>query len=221
MSSLLASDDANPEFTGAHDPDRRLPVRFYEGAMKNEFASAEQGRPIFLPIDMVEIIVDKNNVIDTFAREDHKARWPLHWARYQNNKSADTQTIGTPLGEWPLVSKAMAEELRAAKFYTVDQIAAASDQQIGRIGMAAGMAPLAFRDRAKRFLETATSEASVNQHAQEMAALKADNERIQREAAERDEKNAQAMAKLQEQMASLIENMPKKPGRKAKVLENA
>ena len=47
MSGLLASDDNNPEFMGARDPDSVLSVTFYMKAVKNNFESAKQNRPIF------------------------------------------------------------------------------------------------------------------------------------------------------------------------------
>ena len=84
----------------------------------------------------------------------------------------DQEVIGTPLSEWPLVSKSQAEELRGMKFQTVESIANASDQQLQRIGMAAGMSPYAFRDKAKAFLNLATNAAETDKREAEINALK-------------------------------------------------
>ena len=150
--ALIASDANNPEFQGAHNPDSRLAVKFYSKTVPNKFESEKQGRPIFFDLDYVQIFVpgDNTSVIDQPVREDHKQRFPLQWARYNNNRSENTHEIGTPLTQWPRITPAQAEELRALKFYTVEGIANASDASLQSIGMIAGMAPYAFREHAQR-----------------------------------------------------------------------
>lgn len=217
---MIASDQNNPEFVGAHNPDARLAVRFYERAVRNDFMSQKEGRPIFATADYVEINVPGDNTLtlDVPVNEDHKHRFPIQWARYQNSKGtgADGQIIGTPLEQWPQIDRAQAAELRALKFLTVDSIADASDAQMQRIGMIAGMAPHAFRDKARRFLNVARGDAEANSRAEEIEALRKENERIRLEAEERDRRSQEALATLQKQMATLIDNMPGKPGRKPK-----
>lgn len=203
--ALLASDLNNPEFSGAHNPDARLAVRFYSRAVQNEHESKKQGHPIFFNMDYVRIQVpgDSTLTLDVPAREEHKQRFPLHWARYQNSKE-DTQEIGTPLSQWPRLTTAQAEELRAKKFRTVEAIAGASDQQLQSIGMVAGMSPYAFREAAQRFLKLAESDA-VTQQAEERA----------KEA----ESRAKALEDQLQKLAAKVEELsqPKKRGRKPKV----
>jgi len=154
---MIASDLNNPEFVGAVNPDSRLAVRFYSRAVKQDFESEAQGRPIFKDVDYITIFVpgDNTTVHDTPVREDHKARFPIQWAHYMNKHGGDTKEVGTPLAQWPRITPAQAEELRALKFYTVENVANASDQNIQRIGMLAGMNPFQFRDHAMRFLQLA------------------------------------------------------------------
>lgn len=162
MAELLASDDANPNFVGQRDPDRALSVMFYSKPVQNHFESEKQGRPIFTDMDFVKIFLpgDDKNVIDTFVRDDHKSRFPRQWQHYQNKHAGDQQLIGkTPLKEWPRISAAQAEELRALKFFSVDDIANASDAALQNIGMVGGMAPHAFREAAQRFLKVAAGDA--------------------------------------------------------------
>jgi hypothetical protein len=61
-----------------------------------------------------------------------------------------------------------ATELKHFKFYTVEQVAAASDQQLMAIGMTAGMSPLALRDKAKAFLENAKDSSFAQKQAEEL-----------------------------------------------------
>ena len=127
--------------------------------------------------------------IDTYVTAEHKKRFPIHWAQYQNRLGADDpQVVGTPVAEWPIVSKSQAEELRAMKFHTVESIANASDQQLQRLGMAAGMSPYSFRDKAKAFLNLATNAAETDKREQEIAQLK-------QELAKKDEETAKKIGR--------------------------
>lgn len=196
--------------------DQRLVAIFYKKPMQNEFKTQQEGRPIFDEVDMVKVYIpgDSLSIIDTFARDDHKARFPMQWANYMNKHGNDPHLSGTPLSHWPLISSAQAEELKALKFFTVENVATASDAQLQRIGMLAGMAPHNFRDRAVNFLKLAKEEASVNQHEEELRTLRDENAKIK---AETDAK----LAQMQEQMAAILAAVAdKKPkGRKPKEVE--
>jgi hypothetical protein len=91
-SARLASDLDNPDYTGATNPDSRLAVMFYSKPIENEFQSMAQGRPIFEDRDFVKIFVpgDPTTVVDTFVREDHKARFPCI------GRTTRTSTAATP-----------------------------------------------------------------------------------------------------------------------------
>ena len=199
--------------------DSRLQVRFYKRPVKQDDASAEAGRPIYKEFDFVHICVagDTLTEIDTFALENHKLRFPLHWAAYQNKLGADDQGYeGTPLTEWPLVSKSQAEELRAMKFYTVEAVANASDQQLQRIGMAAGMSPYAFRDKAKSFLNLASSSAETDKREQEINDLKEELAKKEQETAKIKAETDAKLAQMQDQMAAILAAVGEKKPRKRK-----
>jgi len=196
--------------------DARLAVQFYKKSMKQEDASNEAGRPIFKEFDFVRIMIPGDNLteIDTYAQESHKQRFPRQWAHYQNQVAGQEDVVGTPLDQWPQVTRSQAEELRGLKFYTVEAIADCSDQQLQRIGMVAGMSPHNFRLKAKAFLNLANDSAEVAQRESELQALKEENAKIK---AETDAK----LAAMQEQMSALLaavaEKTPKT--RKPKVVE--
>lgn len=215
--ALIASDAQNPDFQGAYNPDSRLAVRFYVRPVLNEFETEAQGRPIYRDVDYVEIFVpgDNNTIIDQPVREDHKKRFPIQWAHFQNKHSQDTREIGTPLADWTQVTKAQAEELRAMKFYTVDSVANASDQNVMRIGMIAGMSPYAFREKAQQFLKVASGVAVANEAEKHAKEVEAKNAELAAQLAE----NNATIALLQAQMAQLLESAtkPAKRGPKPKV----
>jgi hypothetical protein len=184
--------------------DASMHVTFYSKPIQNEFETNKQGRPIFIDMDWVRIIVpgDKNNIIDTYAREDHKQRWPIQWHRYLNQKEGTVET-GTPLTAWPIVSAAKAEELRSLNFKTVESIAGASDGQLQSLGMVAGMAPHEFRSRAQRYLKAAQDESYSNEQAETAKRLADENAAMKAE-----------MDEMKQMMAELLQNQKKKPGPK-------
>ena len=200
------------------NPDGSLYVSFYKRAVEIADETAAQGRPIYRECDFVKIMVPGNSLseIDTIARDDHKQRFPVQWARYVNSQGEATQAQGTPITEWPLVSVSQAEELRGLKFYTVESVANASDLMVQKIGMVAGMSPYQFREKAQKFLNLADETAKVNEKDEQIAQLKAENDKIR---AETDAK----LAQMQEQMAAILAAVgEKKPkARKAKVVEEA
>jgi hypothetical protein len=157
---------------------------------------------------------DNLTEIDTYAQESHKQRFPRQWAHYQNQVANHEDIIGTPLEQWPQITRSQADELRGLKFHTVESIADCSDQQLQRIGMVAGMSPHNFRLKAKAFLNLATDSAEVAHREAELAQVKEENAKIR---AETDAK----LAAMQEQMSALLATVAEKTPktRKTKVAE--
>lgn len=197
MTAMLASDLNNPNFSGATNPDSMLHVEFYMYTEKDNFQSEKEGRPIFFDVPYVRIMTpgNQNNIIDTIAREEHKIRFPLQWAKFQNSHDPKDQIIGTPVDEWPAIGRAQAEELKGVKFYTVEQIAGASDAQIQRLGMNGQV----LKQKAQAFLGAAKDSALEQRLAAEL-------ER------ERQEKNAlnERIARLEQMLGNQAEEKPKR-----------
>ena len=193
--------------------DSRLVVHFYKRSMKQEDESLAAGRPIFKDFDFVRIMVagDALTEIDTYANESHKQRFPRQWAHYQNQVGNQEQVIGTPIEEWTIVSRSQAEELKGIKFVTVESVANASDQQLQRIGMIAGMNPYSFREKAKAFLNLAEKVGDVNQREAELEKLRQENLAIKAEA---DAKLAKQQEQIDALMAMMAEKKPKTRAKK-------
>ena len=192
----------------------RLAVYFHKKSKQNELKSEQEGRPIFEDVIYIRKMVpgDNLNIIDRPMYESDKNEFPMQWAHFQNKQGSEQMITGTPLIEWPLLTTAQAEELRGIKFYTVENIADASDAQLQRIGMMAGMSPHSFRDKARLFLSKAKGLAEDSKREEELNNLREENAKIK---AETDAK----LAAMQEQMANILAAVgEKKPrGRKPKV----
>lgn len=187
MSTMLASDDNNPQFMGASNPDAVLYVKFFDKPVQNQFESMKQGRPIMemKTFKRIEKPGDLLSVIETFAYAADFKRFPMHYQHYLNAKEKGVEGMsGTMLADWPLLTAAQAEELRHFKFYTVEQVAGASDLQLQSIGMIAGMAGTSFRDKAKQFLMAAHDSAGVSAQAEALAKAKADMDAANQKIAE-------------------------------------
>lgn len=165
---MLASDDQNPQFAGAKNPDDVLLVTFYVRPIKDNFKSEKEGRPVFFDQVWVKILTPGNalNIIDAPAIKQDEIRFPRQWAQFKNSTSP-VQISGTPVDQWPAVTRSQAEELKGAKFYTVEQIAGCSDLQVQSMGMGG----YTLRERAKAFLASASQTANAQADAAEKARL--------------------------------------------------
>lgn len=151
--------------------DETLAVRFYQKRVENEFLSSQEGRPVSEMRDFIRIEIPGNSlsIIDTLASDEHKKRFAMEWAQYHALSDKSQATVqGTALEDWPALTAAQAFDLKHFKFYTVEQVANASDQQIQSIGMLVGMAPFSFRDKAKAYLAAASDSSVVQKQAEEL-----------------------------------------------------
>lgn len=153
-----------------NNADSALFVQFYEKELLIPFESEREGRPIMRMTDWVKIQIPGNNTltIDTIADGSHKRRFAHQWAIYQQNKTNE-QVKGTLLTAWPALSAAQAMEMRYFKFYTVEQIAEASDANLTQVAAIAGMQPVVLRERAKAYLNDAKDHAQSEHLAAELA----------------------------------------------------
>lgn len=186
-------------------------VRFYQREMKHEFDSNKENRPIFFMADFIRIEIPgrSDSIIDTLATEYHKKAYPQQWARYENEKKelGDDDVTGTLLKEWSLLNAAQVRELKHYHFYTIEQVALASDAQLAPVSMIVGMGANSFRDKAKAYIASAKGASQI--------------ESQQKELQKRDEEIAALKEQMQQMMAMLQapKAEPKKRGRKPKAVE--
>lgn len=165
---------------GQQHPDSAIP-RFHKQAVKNNWRSDQEGKPVYDSKDYVMILVpgDRLTVVDRQVTDADKARWPRYWAAYE--KGQEFTVEGTPLEQWTLIDIGMVETLKYFNVRSVEQIAKMTDAQVQRVGM--GMSEL--RQKAKVWCAQADENKGVSQ-------VVAENVRLGKE-----------LEQLKEQMATL------------------
>lgn len=148
--------------------DKRLLVQFYFEAVKNEFKSAQEGRPIFDDVPMIKIITPgSRDVMVAQANERYQTRFPRHWEAFQKKMSQVVE--GTPLEQVPFLTVSQIAELKAVNCLTLEHLATMSDQNAAKF-----MGMNGLRQKAKDYLEAAKSAAPLTRLQAELA--KRDNE---------------------------------------------
>jgi hypothetical protein len=165
-----------------HGTDAGLYVEFYTQAIQDEEASLAQGRPIFNDVDFIKIIPvgDKNTIVCRPVKLTTDGGTPpdtVRWAnQYAAFKAQREQPIsGTPVTEWPPLTKSQAMMLKGVHIHTVEALAEVSDANLFNIGMGARE----LRDKAKAFLAQAAGGVGISQLAKENEDLRIKFEALQ------------------------------------------
>jgi hypothetical protein len=138
--------------------------------------------------------------------EQLKVRFRTAWEAFE--RGAKDEIVGTPLSEWPEMTRAMVKNLNQLGFLSVEDVAAVHDDHLAQLGQHGRK----VRDRARVFLEPrdkaqATMQTKIDQQANEIENLKAMIEQM---------KNMPAVPQ-----ADGAEAAPKRRGRPPKVAEAA
>lgn len=145
--------NANELQSQQQNDDSVLMVRFFVKAHEDQQATKEQGRPVFTDREFIEIRTPgKKDAVCRPARQRDIDRFPRHYEAFKARTDVSLET-GTPLAEWPQVTRSMAEELAFFNVKTVEQLAACPDSQLINF-MGGGM----LKEKAKRWLEEAAGE---------------------------------------------------------------
>lgn len=208
----LETDMSNQNFAGARNPDDLLWVQFAVKPMPNNFRSNAEVRPIFEDQIWIEIRVPGNQLltIERPIEQGDNIRFPRQWAYFQQTHGPDGQNVGTPLSQWPMLKPSQIEELKALRFYTVEQVAFASDEQLKSMGMGPGMSPPAFRERAKLYLETAKDSALAVKQQEELKKRAAEIEDMKKAQEAQNQLHAKEMSELRALISAATDNAKRK-----------
>lgn len=137
--------------------DDRLYVVFYLHPIRDDVASAAEGRPIYKEVEWVKIMVpgDKGNVINRPANGEDLQRFRTTYDKFKTN--SQESLTGTPLEKWPRVTRAQVEELKHFGIRTVEQLSNLQDVHASKF-MGIGV----MRQWARDFLEAAKAEAPLS-----------------------------------------------------------
>ena len=163
--------DFNPNAAG--EGDENLHVRFFMHPHQDKAESLAQGRPIFQDKEYVEIMIpgDRTNIVNRPVRPHDKARFPKHYQAFKTG--VEDIMVGTPLEMWPVMSRAMVEELRFFKILTVEQLASVPDSVAQRF-----MGINIFKQRAQDYVAAAAGNASTDQLRAELDASRNETETL-------------------------------------------
>lgn len=175
---MFAEADMSMTQTALQQPGQqsRLYARFHNVAVQDKAKSLEEGRPIFVDKPYVEIRTpgDKSTVINRPVRDSDLAAFPQQWAAFsQGNEQVDS---GTPLAEWPAVTRSQVEELAYFSVKTVEQLAGMSDTNIQKF-----RALTSLRQSARDYIESAKINAPAQQMREENEQLKGQMQVLQQQ----------------------------------------
>lgn len=145
--------------------DEKLHVTFRLEPLKDEAASREQGRPIFKEVEFIKIAVpgQKTEIVERVVREKDRERFARQYDRWKRNGEQEA-LIGTPLAEWPGITRSQVEELKHFNVRSVEQLANLSD---GNAQKFPGIQ--ALKAKAKDYLEKAKGNAPLEKMRAELS----------------------------------------------------
>lgn len=149
--SLQEADFDHRQFQQPQAGDERLFVQFYNSVVQDQEATKKEGRPIFKDCEWIRIQQPGNllTTIERPVRPQDKARFPRQYQMFKVDAEA-MQIEGTPLAEWPLITRAQVEEMKFFKILTVEHLAELSDAVCQKM-----MGVQSLKAKAKDWLATA------------------------------------------------------------------
>lgn len=175
----------------SHGDDSGLIVEFYLESEHQPARSREEGRPIFkdVPYIWIRFPGDRNREVKRRVDKSGRRgipdpeRFPRQWAAFQNQQKQPQE--GTPLEEWPPMTRSLALNYKGMNIFTVENLAAVPDAALGSMGHGARE----MRDKAVTWLASAEDSAEVLQLRAENDALKNDVEMLKQQFAELSKEN--------------------------------
>jgi hypothetical protein len=176
------------------EQDSKLLVKFYYRTVSDKAKTEEQGRPVFKEQEFISIRVPGRGNSGAVRPATHrdKKRFQRHYEAFKQRVELPEE--GTPLSEWPLVSRSMAETMSFSGLKTVEHLSDMDDNVASGI-----MGGMSLKRKAGEWLERAKQDVSVTQLTDELA------------------KRDTLIAKMQEQIDSLMPDP--KPKRKRRTPE--
>lgn len=158
------------------EADKALLVRFFTKPMKDAAATLAEGRPIFKETEYIEIRIpgERDAAACRPASLADAKRFPEHYAAFKS-RIAGAQEIGTPLSEWPMITRSQAEELAFFSIKTVEQLVGMPDSSNHNfksiVGLKQKAAEWLNKNKDKTELETyfRKREEALNQRLEEQA----------------------------------------------------
>ena len=177
------------------EEDKKLLVKFFVKPRPDQAETVKQGRPIFKDVEYIDIRIpgDRTGGVSRPASHADKQRFHPHYDAFKQRTEVPLE--GTPLIEWPLITRSLAEELAFHNVKTVEHLSIMSDTHSGKF-----MGLNSLKAKAVKWLEQAGEEAKVHE--------------LQEQLLERDERIALQGSQidlLQKQMLEMMGDKAKTP----------
>lgn len=160
--------------TASQEP--RPILRFFTQADEVPGKSAEEGRPVYVDRDYVEIIWPGARDIICPRAEDRAKKDPYVKQAYEHWKKTREQPVeGTPLTEVPFLKPSQIKEMQAQNVMSLEQLAGLTDTQAPRIafdGMQLRDKAIAYMKAAKDTALAMKLKAELDQRDRDIAVLR-------------------------------------------------
>jgi len=171
-----------------HGDDRALIVQFLMQPVRQGAASANKGRDIFKdePFIWIRFAGDRTREIKRPVRFEQgpngelpdPERFPRQWDVFQKQKAEVHE--GTPIEQWPQVSRSTALNLKGVNVHTVEHLAAVSDTVLHNLGHGGRE----LRDKAIAWLKAASDSAALMAAQEKQKQLEDDNAALKQQVAD-------------------------------------
>lgn len=166
---------SSTNYSVSYGDDTGVIVEFFNNPILQTFQSEKEGRPIYkdVPFISMDFPGDKSKRVckavqmePTTTKPSDPQRFPKQWEAFKNQQEQVME--GTPITEWPPLSKSQALELKAMKIHTVELLASLPDSSLNFMG------GRELREKAKIYLETAKTGSISTQVMAELNQLRAE-----------------------------------------------
>lgn len=173
--------------------------RFFMQAIKDELATAREGREIYYEIEMIErfmpSVANYTIPVNKVTNADRE-EFPRQYEAFK--AGLELALEGTPLEAWPRLNKAQVEELKGMGLRTVEEIATLDDR-----GTQRAMGLMGLRNLARAYLDDAAAAALSSALMKENDELKVELARVSKQS----EETSVAMQRMYAEMVAM-KNQP-------------
>lgn len=154
-------------------------IRFFSEMRHHPGESLKAGNPISVKREFIEIITPGalDPILTRPVLPTDREQYPVEYARYQNGEKEEAEIVGWRLEDWPKLTRDQVDHLRSQRFFTVEQLAEASDAHLQRL-MGGHQLRLSAQTALKARQDTALADRLATEKAQLESELRQMREQI-------------------------------------------
>lgn len=146
------------------EEDKKLLVKFFMKPKQDNAKTIAEGRPVYKDVEYIDIKIpgDRTGGACRPATARDINRFPQHYSMFKQR--TEVPIDGTPLAEWPLITRSLAEELAFHNVKTVEHLSTMADVNVSQF---MGLGTL--KAKAVKWLEQASEESKVHELQEQLA----------------------------------------------------